>query len=155
MPDSTSRRPGPDLSLPQLVAGAVAAATATILSSRLDLMGTVLGAVPASIVSAIVTASVAGWWHRMREAREWVPQRIKGTLVGLGALGLLVLAFHTGVDTGHRRPAARHLRRALARRGRAQSKLNQTKATSAATITRSASRRAMVGARFAIFSSAR
>lgn len=98
MTESTSRRSALEISLPQLVAGAVAAATATILSSRLDLMGTVLGAVLASIVSAIVAASVAGWWHRMREARDWVPQRIKGTLVGLGALGLLVLAFHTGID---------------------------------------------------------
>lgn len=97
MPESAPRSTL-ELSLPQLVAGAVAAATATILSSRLDLMGTVLGAVLASLVSAIVTASVAGWWHRMREARDWVPQRVKGTLVGLGALGLLVLAFHTGVD---------------------------------------------------------
>jgi uncharacterized membrane protein (UPF0136 family) len=97
MPEST-KHPALELSLPQLVAGAVAAATATILSSRLDLMGTVLGAVLASIVSAIVAASVAGWWHRMREARDWVPQRIKGTLVGLGALALLVVAFHTGVD---------------------------------------------------------
>ncbi|MEO5665849.1 MAG: hypothetical protein ABIR39_21480 [Nocardioides sp.] len=98
MTESTSRRSALEISLPQLVAGAVAAATATILSSRLDLMGTVLGAVLASIVSAIVAASVAGWWHRMREARDWVPERIKGTLVGLGALGLLVLAFHTGID---------------------------------------------------------
>jgi len=97
MPEST-KHPALELSLPQLVAGAVAAATATILSSRLDLMGTVLGAVLASIVSAIVAASVAGWWHRMREARDWVPQRIKGTLVGLGALALLVVAFHTGID---------------------------------------------------------
>jgi uncharacterized membrane protein (UPF0136 family) len=97
MPEST-KHPARELSLPQLVAGAVAAATATILSSRLDLMGTVLGAVLASIVSAIVAASVAGWWHRMREARDWVPQRIRGTLVGLGALALLVVAFHTGVD---------------------------------------------------------
>lgn len=97
MPEST-KHPARELSLPQLVAGAVAAATATILSSRLGLMGTVLGAVLASIVSAIVAASVAGWWHRMREARDWVPQRIKGTLVGLGALALLVVAFHTGVD---------------------------------------------------------
>lgn len=97
MPES-SHRPALELSLPQLVAGAVAAATATILSSRLDLMGTVLGAVLASIVSAVVAASVSGWWHRMRGARDWVPQRIKGTVVGLGALGLLVFAFHTGLD---------------------------------------------------------
>lgn len=103
MPESTEhpaseKHAARELSLPQLVAGSVAAATATILSSRLDLMGTVLGAVLASIVSAIVTASVSDWWHRMRTARDWVPQRIRGTLVGLGALGLLVLAFHTGVD---------------------------------------------------------
>jgi uncharacterized membrane protein (UPF0136 family) len=97
MPEPT-QHPARELSLPQLVAGAVAAATATILSSRLDLMGTVLGAVLASIVSAIVAASVAGWWHRMREARDWVPQRIKGVLVGVGALALMAVAFHTGVD---------------------------------------------------------
>jgi hypothetical protein len=97
MPE-TSKHPALEVSLPQLVAGAVAAATATILSSRLDLMGTVLGAVLASIVSAVVTASISGWWHRMREARDWVPQRIKGTVVGLGAIALLVVAFHTGVD---------------------------------------------------------
>ncbi|PUA82251.1 hypothetical protein [Nocardioides currus] len=101
MPDSTtepSKRSTLELSLPQLVAGAVAAATATILSSRLDLMGTVLGAVVASLVSAVVAASVSSWWHRMREVRDWVPQRIKGIVVGTGALALLVVAFHTGVD---------------------------------------------------------
>ena len=92
------QRPALELSLPQVVAGAVAAATATILSSRLDLMGTVLGAVLASIVSAVVTASVSGWWLRMRDARDWVPQRIKGTIVGLGALALIVVAFRTGID---------------------------------------------------------
>lgn len=97
MSESTER-PALEVSLPQLVAGAVAAATATILSSRLGLMGTVLGAVLASTVSVVVTASVSNWWHRMREARARVPQRIKGTVVGLGALGLLVVAFHTGVD---------------------------------------------------------
>ena len=97
MPGS-SKRPALELSLPQLVAGAVAAATATILSSRLGLMGTVLGAVLASTVSAVVTASVSGWWHRMRDARDWVPQRVKSTAVGLGAVALLVLAFNSGVD---------------------------------------------------------
>ncbi len=90
-----------DLSLPQVVGGAVAAATATVLSSRLGLMGTVLGAVLASIVSAVVAASVAGWWHRAhhasRTARDWVPQRVRGVVVGAGALGLLMVAFHTGV----------------------------------------------------------
>jgi hypothetical protein len=97
-----SQRPTLDLSLPQVVAGAVAAATATVLSSRLDLMGTVLGAVLASIVSAVVTASVSGWWHRAHEAsrtaRDWVPQRVRGIVVGAGALALLVVAFRTGVD---------------------------------------------------------
>lgn len=98
----TDQKPSLDLSLPQVVAGAVAAAAATVLSSRLGLVGTVLGAVFASIVSAVVTASVAGWWHRAhhasRTAREWVPQRVRGVVVGAGALGLLVVAFHTGVD---------------------------------------------------------
>lgn len=91
-----------DLSLPQVVAGAVAAAAATVLSSRLGLVGTVLGAVFASIVSAVVTASVSGWWHRAHEAsrtaRDWVPRRVRGLVVGAGALGLLVVAFHTGVE---------------------------------------------------------
>jgi hypothetical protein len=98
----TDQKPTLDLSLPQVVAGAVAAAAATVLSSRLGLVGTVLGAVFASVVSAVVTASVAGWWHRAhhasRTARDWVPQRVRGVVVGAGALGLLVVAFHTGVE---------------------------------------------------------
>jgi hypothetical protein len=97
-----SPQPSLDLSLPQVVGGAVAAAAATVLSSRLGIVGTVLGAVFASIVSAVVTASVTGWWHRAhqasRTARDWVPHRVRGVVVGAGALGLLVVAFHTGVD---------------------------------------------------------
>ena len=56
MPDTdtqTDRQPLLDLSLPQLVAGATAAATSAILIGRLDLLGTVIGAAFASVVSAI------------------------------------------------------------------------------------------------------
>lgn len=97
-----NQKPSFDLSLPQVVAGAVAAATATVLSSHLALVGTVVGAVFASIVSAVVTASVSGWWHRAHAAsttaRDWVPQRVRGIVVGAGALALLVVAFRTGID---------------------------------------------------------
>ena len=46
------RQPLLDLSLPQLVAGATAAATSAILISRLGLLGTVLGALV--VVGALV-----------------------------------------------------------------------------------------------------
>ena len=64
--DRTDRQPFLDLSLPQLVAGATAAATSAILISHLNLLGTVLGAAFASIVSAVVTAGLVGGWHRVR-----------------------------------------------------------------------------------------
>jgi len=46
----TDRPPFLDLSLPQLVAGATAAATSAILIGRMGMLGTVLGAACASIV---------------------------------------------------------------------------------------------------------
>ena len=137
-----------DLSLPQVVAGAVAAAAATVLSSRLGLVGTVLGAVFASIVSAVVTASVSGWWHRAHEAsrtaRDWVPQRVRGLVVG----GVP----HRG-RAGHPGPAAGHLRRPLAGRGRPHPRLNHPKTTTAARTTATASAMASRGAREASRSS--
>ena len=87
-----------DLSLPQLVAGASAAATSAILISRLDLLGTVIGAAVASIVSAIVTAGLVGGWHRVRTVPSRFPRNVNGMLVTAVAVGLVVLAFRTGID---------------------------------------------------------
>lgn len=96
-PDRPERTPLLDLSLPQLVAGATAAATSAILISRLDLLGTVLGAAFASVVSAIVTAGLVGGWHRIRSVPSRFPRNVNGMLVTAVALGLVVLAFRTGV----------------------------------------------------------
>jgi hypothetical protein len=101
MPDpdqQPDRQPLLDLSLPQLVAGATAAATSAILISRLGLLGTVLGAAFASIVSAIVTAGLVGGWHRVRTLPSRFPRNVNGMVVTAAALGLVVLAFDTGID---------------------------------------------------------
>ncbi|UFN46212.1 hypothetical protein [Nocardioides okcheonensis] len=99
MPDTpeNDRQPFLDLSLPQLVAGATAAATSAVLISRMGLLGTVLGAAFASIVSAIVTAGVVGGWHRVRSVPSRFPRNVNGMLVTAVALGLVVFALHTGV----------------------------------------------------------
>ena len=77
----TDRQPLLDLSLPQLVAGATAAATSAILISRLDLLGTVIGAAFASVVSAIVTAGLVGGWHRVRTVPSRFPRNVNGMVV--------------------------------------------------------------------------
>jgi hypothetical protein len=98
--DQSTRTSAPllDLSLPQLVAGATAAATSAILISRLDLLGTVIGAAVASVVSAVVTAGLVGGWHRVRTVPSRFPRNVNGMVVTALALGLVVLAFRTGVD---------------------------------------------------------
>jgi hypothetical protein len=87
------------LSYPTVIAGAVAAATATALSSQLGLLGTILGAALASVVSAVVTHGLGGWiahLHGATRARNPLPfQRL---LVGVAAVTLVVLAFHTGLQ---------------------------------------------------------
>jgi xanthine/uracil permease len=102
MPDSPSeqpdRQPFLDLSLPQLVAGATAAATSAILISRLDLLGTVLGAAFASVVSAIVTSGLVGGWHRVRTVPSRFPRNVRGMVVTAIALGLVVLAAQAGLQ---------------------------------------------------------
>lgn len=102
MPDSPTdqpdRQPFLDLSLPQLVAGATAAATSAILISRLDLLGTVLGAAFASVVSAIVTSGLVGGWHRVRTVPSRFPRNVHGMVVTAVALGLVVLAARAGLD---------------------------------------------------------
>lgn len=99
MPDhhENPRQPLLDLSLPQLVAGATAAATSAVLIGRMGLLGTVLGAAFASIVSAVVTAGVVGGWHRVRSVGSRFPRNVNGMLVTAAALGLVAYAFHTGV----------------------------------------------------------
>lgn len=101
MTDSDTRTDRPtllDLSLPQLVAGATAAATSAVLISRMGLLGTVLGAACASIVSAVVTAGLVGGWHRVRTVPSRFPRNVHGMLVTAVALGLVVVAFRAGLD---------------------------------------------------------
>ena len=94
----TDRQPLLDLSLPQLVAGATAAATSAILISRMGLLGTVLGAAFASIVSAVVTAGLVGGWHRVLTVPSRFPRNVQGMLVTAVALGLVVFAFRAGIQ---------------------------------------------------------
>ncbi|NPC45178.1 hypothetical protein [Nocardioides sp. zg-1230] len=96
--DKPDRQPFLDLSLPQLVAGATAAATSAILISRLDLLGTVLGAAFASVVSAIVTSGLVGGWQRVRTVPSRFPRNVHGMVVTAAALGLVVLAAQAGLE---------------------------------------------------------
>ena len=101
MPDhhhQNDRQPLRDLSLPQLVAGATAAATSAILISHLNLLGTVLGAAFASIVSAVVTAGLVVGWHRVRTVPSRFPRNVHGMVVTAVALGLVVLAAREGLS---------------------------------------------------------
>jgi len=88
-----------DLSLPQLIGGSVAAATAAALSTRVGLAGTIVGAAFASAISAVVAASLSAWLHRAgRLAVDRPPTRLRSLAIGLGAVALVALAFHAGVD---------------------------------------------------------
>lgn len=87
------------LHYPTVIAGAVAAATATALSGQLGLLGTILGAAVASIVSAVVTNALGGWIAHLHGAtRDRDPLPFQRLLVGVMAITLVVLAFHTGLD---------------------------------------------------------
>lgn len=97
-PDQPDRQPLLDLSLPQLVAGATAAATSAILISRLGLLGTVIGAAFASVVSAIVTSGLVGGWHRVRTVPSRFPRNVNGMVVTAVALGLVVVAGQAGFE---------------------------------------------------------
>jgi len=86
------------LSYPTVVAGAVAAATATALSYQLGLVGTILGAAVASVISAVVTQSLGSWIARLHGAtRARDPLPFQRLVVGVVAVGLVVFAFHTGL----------------------------------------------------------
>jgi phage tail tape-measure protein len=87
------------LNYPTVVAGAVAAATATALSHQLGLVGTVIGAAVASVISAVVTNALGGWIGHLHGAtRDRDPLPFQRLLVGIGAIALVVLAFHTGLN---------------------------------------------------------
>lgn len=95
MPHQTSH----SLNYPTVIAGGVAAATATALSGQLGLLGTILGAAVASVVSAIVTNALGGWISHVHGAtRDRDPLPFQRLLVGALAVTLVVLAFHTGLD---------------------------------------------------------
>jgi uncharacterized BrkB/YihY/UPF0761 family membrane protein len=87
------------LNYPTVVAGAVAAATATALSHQLGLVGTILGAAVASVISAIVTNALGNWIAHVHGAtRDRDPLPFQRLLVGIFAIVLVVLAFHTGLS---------------------------------------------------------
>jgi hypothetical protein len=87
------------LNYPTVVAGAMAAATATALSSQMGLLGTILGAAVASVISAVVTNALGGWIAHLHGAtRDRNPVPFQRLLVGGAAIALVVLAFHTGLD---------------------------------------------------------
>ena len=87
------------LNYPTVVAGAVAAATATALSHQLGLVGTILGAAVASVISAVVTNALGSWIGRLHGAtRDRDPLPFQRLLVGVVAIVLVVLAFHTGLN---------------------------------------------------------
>ena len=89
---------------PTLVGSAVAAASATLLSSRLGLIGTIVGAVLVSVVSTVLTGTLTGWLERLRAlpgaGRRPGPSpaigRIGALVTGAGAVVLVVLAWRTG-----------------------------------------------------------
>ena len=86
------------LNYPTVIAGAVAAATATALSSQMGLLGTILGAALASMVSAIVTNALGGWIARLHGAtRDRDPLPVPATADRDRGDHLVVLAFHTGL----------------------------------------------------------
>ena len=86
------------LTYPTVIAGAVAAATATVLSSRLGLVGTVLGAVLASVVSTLISTVFVRWLERLHTStRDRDPRPWQRVAIGLGAVALVAVAFHTGV----------------------------------------------------------
>ncbi|WP_353357708.1 hypothetical protein [Intrasporangium sp. DVR] len=60
-----------DLSLTQLVAGSLAAATAAALGSRLGVVGTITGAAVGSVVSAIASSLYTASMLRARAALQW------------------------------------------------------------------------------------
>jgi hypothetical protein len=95
IPDQTSRprpeetepaveqdpRPGLDLSLTQVVGGALAAMTAATLGSRLGLAGTVVGAALASVVAAVGGSLYTASLRRTRDrVRSVVTSRSRTTL---------------------------------------------------------------------------
>ena len=79
----------------------MAAATATVLSTRLGLVGTILGAVVASVVSTLVSTVFVRWLERthgrVTAARDDGPRLWQRLPSGVLAVTLVGVAFHTGL----------------------------------------------------------
>jgi len=87
------------LNYPTVIAGAVAAATATAFSGQMGLLGTILGAAIASVISAVVTNALGGWIAHLHGAtRDRNPLPFQRLLIGALGITLVVLAFHTGLE---------------------------------------------------------
>ena len=114
-PDQTTQAKLLDLSLAQIVGGALAAATAAALGSRLGVAGTITGAALGSVTTAVVAALYAGSVSRARRvivvtrrgqteapavgAVETRPHRrllARRSFVTAGAVFALAAAFLTG-----------------------------------------------------------
>jgi hypothetical protein len=101
MTEDTATRDQPrtiDLSVPQIIGGSVAAATAAALSTRLGLVGTITGAAFASLISTVVAASLSGWLQRAGQlAVNRGPTRLRSVVIGVCAVALVVTAFQAGL----------------------------------------------------------
>lgn len=101
LPSTQPDRPKVDLSVAQIVGGALAAVTAAALGSRLGLAGTLVGAAVASVVagvaSSVYTTSLrrtqekvrTAWTGRARTGLPWT--RMLGGVVTVFALAIVAL----------------------------------------------------------------
>jgi hypothetical protein len=88
-----------DLTFPTVIGGAVAAASAAALSTRLGLMGTIIGAAVMNVVATVVATALTHWLERFRgAARDRDPSPYRGLLIGTAAVAMVVYGFHTGLD---------------------------------------------------------
>lgn len=77
-PDGRDKRPKLiDLSLPQVMGGALAAMTAATLGSRLGVTGTVIGAAVASVIAAVAGALYTGSLRRTHAGARTVFHRVR------------------------------------------------------------------------------
>ncbi|GLZ56370.1 hypothetical protein [Actinomycetospora sp. NBRC 106378] len=86
-PETTTKASATGLTLPQIIAGALAAATAAILGSFLGVIGTIGGAAAASVISTVGSALYQRSLERTRDAvkSRLVVNAMTGTKVARGA----------------------------------------------------------------------
>jgi hypothetical protein len=88
----SEQRPRFELSVPKILAGALAAASAAVAASWLGVAGTVLGAVVASVVVSVTSAVYSHPLERSTQViREVLPLRPDSYRPGLGSTQTLVL----------------------------------------------------------------